>query len=92
MTKLKILSAIALLSAAVASPVFAQDASVTGPTHHSRAYDQRNFRGANNQLNAPVYAPSMTNEESRNLDNFGTTGRDPSRVGGESPWLKPSGS
>ena len=92
MTKLKILSAIAVLAAAIASPVFAQDEGVMhGPTYHGRAYDQRNFRGAYNQLNGPSYAAPRTEEE-RNLENFGFSGRDPSRVGGESPWLNPSGS
>jgi hypothetical protein len=83
------LSAIALLSAAIASPVFAQDAGVVGPTHHGRAYDQRNFRGANNQLNSSGDAAPQTRDELRNMENFGFSGRDPSRVGGENPNLNP---
>lgn len=90
MTKLKTLSAIAILATAIASPVFAQDAGVFQPTHHGRAYDQRDFRGAYNQLNGPSYvAPT---ESGRNIENFGFSGRDPSRPGGEDPSLKPSGS
>ena len=85
MTKLKTLSAIAILAAAVASPVFAQDASVFEPDHHGRAHDQRNFRGAYNQSTVPY----LTSDEYRNLENFGFSGRDPSRVGGESPNLNP---
>jgi hypothetical protein len=83
MTKMKTLSAVMILSAAVATPVFAQ------PTHHRRAYDQ--FRGSYNQLNGPAYAVPSTQEE-RNIENFGFSGRDPSRVGGEDPSLNPSGS
>jgi hypothetical protein len=89
MTKIKILSAVAILSAAIASPVFAQDAGAFGPTHAGRGYVQQNFRGAYNQSNA-IYAAPLTNDEYRNLQNFGTTGRDPSRIGGESPWLNPA--
>ena len=91
--KLKLLGAIAILAAAVASPVFAQDAGPLRPTHHGRAHDQRNFRGAYNaygQSNDRFSTAPLTNEESRNLENFGMSGRDPSRVGGESPWLNPS--
>ena len=90
MTRLKTLSAVAVLSAAIASPVFAQHARVNGPRHHGMAYDQQNFRGAYNQLNEPFHAAPPTEEE-RNLENFGFSGRDPSRVGGESPSLKPPG-
>ena len=99
MTKLKTISAIAAISAAIAGPASAQDAGVIGPAyrghayhgHYGRAYDQRNFRGAYDQLNGPFYAAPQTDDE-RNIENFGFSGRDPSRVGGESPWLNPSGS
>jgi hypothetical protein len=94
MTKLKTISAIAVISAAIAGPASAQDAGVIAPAYHGhygRAYDQRNFRGAYDQLNGPFYAAPQTDDE-RNIENFGFSGRDPSRVGGESPWLNPSGS
>ena len=81
MTNLKTLSAIAILTAAIATPVFAKE--------HSRAHDR--FRGAYNQLNGPSYAIPQT-QEGRNIENFGFSGRDPSRVGGEDPSLNPSGS
>ena len=94
--KLKALGAIAIVSAAIAGPVFAQDtgmedAGMLRPAHHGRAYDQRNFRGAYNydQSNDRFGAAPLTNEEYRNLENFGMSGRDPSRIGGESPWLNP---
>src|ERR1700751_1022509 len=83
MTKMKTLSAAIILSAAVAAPVFAQ------PTHHGRTYDR--YRGAYNQVNGPFYAIPQT-QDGRNIENFGFSGRDPSRVGGEDPSLKPSGS
>jgi hypothetical protein len=82
MTRMKTLSAVIILSAAVATPVFAQ------PGHHGRS----NYRGAYNQLNGPSYAAPGTSEEQRNIENFGFSGRDPSRVGGEDPSLRPSGS
>jgi len=95
MTKMKTLSAVIILSATVATPVFAQDAGVRRPqprpTHHSRAYDQQNFRRAYNQSNAPFYAQPLTNEERDNIEDFGFSGRDPSRVGGEDPYLHPGG-
>jgi hypothetical protein len=83
MTKLKTLSAVIILSAAIATPVFAQ------PTHHGCAYDR--YRGAYNQLNGPSYTVPQTREE-RNIQNFGFSGRDQSRPGGEDPSLNPSGS
>ena len=103
MTRMKTLSAVIILSAAVATPVFAQDASVLGPgsgygfkpqrspTYHGRAYDRWNYRGAYNQLNGPFYAAPRT-ESDWSIENFGFSGRDRSRVGGEDPSLRPSGS
>jgi hypothetical protein len=95
MTKMKTLSAVIILSAAVATPVFAQDAGVRRPqpglSHHGRAYDRWNYRGAYNQLNGPFYAAPRT-ESDWSIENFGFSGRDPSRPGGEDPSLRPSGS
>jgi hypothetical protein len=52
MTKrLRIISAIAILSATIATPVLAQ------PIHHSRVH-VRHFRGAYNQLIEPYDAPA----------------------------------
>ncbi len=76
MTNLKTLSAIAILTAAIATPVFAQ------PTHHSRALDR--YRGAFNQVNGPSYANG-----GRNLENFEFNRSFP---GGEDPSNNPSGS
>jgi len=93
MLKLKTLTTIAILSASLAGPAFAQDAQdpgMRGPAHYDRSYDQRNFRGAYNRLNGPFYAAPFT-QEGRNIENFGFSGRDPSWVGGEDPSLNPSG-
>ena len=78
MTKMKTLSAVIILSAAIATPAFAQ------PTHHGRAYDL--YRGAYNQLNGTSYAAPQTREE-RNIQNFGFSGRDPSVPGGKDSSL-----
>ena len=81
--KIKTLGAIAILTAAVATPVFAQ------PTHHSRALDR--YRGAYNQVNGPSYATPRTGN-GRNIENFGSIERDPSVPGGEDTTLRPSSS
>jgi hypothetical protein len=89
MTKMKTLVTVIILSAAIATPVFAQDAGLVRPgSHHDRAYDQ-NYRGTYNQLNSTGDAAPQTRDELRNLENFGFSGRDPSRVGGENPNLNP---
>jgi len=90
MTKLATLSAIAIIVAAIATPVFAQDAigpgyglkSQPGTKHRS------NYRGPHNQTNASFYTRPLTNRERLNIENFGWSGRDPSRVGGEDPYLR----
>jgi hypothetical protein len=74
LTKIKIRTAV-ILSVAIATPAFAQDVRVHGPTHHVRS---------NNHLSVRVdHAAPLTGEEYRNLENFGFSGKDPSRVGGE---------
>jgi len=85
--KMKTLGAVIILSAAVAAPAFARDASVLAP-HHGRVHDRSNYRRAYNQLNGPFYAIPRT-QAGRNIENFGFSGRDPSRVGGEDPNLNP---
>jgi hypothetical protein len=94
MTNMKTLGAVIILSAAVATPVFAQDSGVLGSgsrTHHGRTHDLRNFRGVYNQLNGPIYATPRA-QDGRNVETFGFSGRDPSWPGGEDPSLRPSGS
>jgi hypothetical protein len=78
MDKLKTLSAVIVLSATLATPVFAQ------PTHHIR-----HFRGAYNQMIGPSYYPVPSSQSERNIENFGFSGRDRSRPGGWDPNLNP---
>ena len=100
MTKMKMLTGVIILSVAIAAPVFAQDAGVHGRGsrhrleiqpgtnyHHVRPHDRSNFRGAYNQRNEP-FDPDP--QFQRNIENFGFSGRDPSRIGGEDPSLHPS--
>jgi hypothetical protein len=76
MTKTKTIGAAIALSVVVAAPAFAA-------THHVT-----NFRGAYNQVNDDSFAVPSTRAE-RNIQNFGFSGRDPSRVGGWDPSLNP---
>jgi hypothetical protein len=101
MTKMKALGAVIILSAAFAAPVFAQEAIgagsglepqlVTNYRSNYRIPDKQNVRGAYNLSGASFDAHPLTNEERRNLEDFGFSGRDPSRVGGEDPYLHPGG-
>jgi hypothetical protein len=104
MTKMKTLSAVALVSAVIAAPVFAHDAggsashtglkSRSGSTyHHVRAHHRR-YVGYHPHMSGAYNPPNERfdpdPEFQRNIENFGFSGRDPSRVGGEDPSLHPS--
>jgi hypothetical protein len=82
MIKIKTLSAVIILSAAIATPVFAQETNVVAP-HHTRIHE-RNYRGAYNSVNGSSYEAPRTN-----IENYGFSGRDPSRIGGMDPDLNP---
>jgi hypothetical protein len=58
MTKIKTLSAVIIFSTAIATPVLAQDPSVTqsSPTRHVRSHAS-NYRGSYNQVNQPAHDP-----------------------------------
>ena len=73
MINVKTLSVVIVLSAAVATPVFAKG--------HGRALDR--YRGAYNQLSAPADAIPDT-QAGRNIESFGF--RSPT---GGSTWLDP---
>jgi hypothetical protein len=85
----KTLSAIAILSAALSSPVLAQSGHMRGPAHNGPAYHLRHFRGVYNQapLDEPYYtgAPDAGNwiGEDRQFDR--------SFPGGHNPDLNPPG-
>ena len=101
MNKMKALSAGIILSAAIAAPAFAQDAiapgyglelqPVTNYRSNYRAPSEQNFRGAYNRSNETFYVQPLTNKERRNVEDFGFSGRDASRIGGEDPYLHPAG-
>jgi hypothetical protein len=63
--KIKTLSAVIILSAAVATPVFAQ------PNHHSRTHGLRDFRGVYNQSTEPLYATPRTLDRSNGFHKTG---------------------
>jgi len=81
MTNMKTLSAVIILATAIATPAFAKE--------HGHAQDR--YRGAYNQMTEPSFAVPAT-QAGRNIENFGFSGRDSSRVGGWDPSLNPSGS
>jgi len=91
MHMMKAISAAVVLSAAVAAPVLAQEVYVSavpyayGPGGRAQTYYRSYDRTAPGD-----YLPSDI-DQYRNLQNFGFSGRDPSRVGGETPNLRPSG-
>jgi hypothetical protein len=94
MTKMETLSAVIILSAAVATPVFAQDAGVLRPGSHSGSKPQPvtnhrpDFREGYNALNGSLSATPRT-QDNWNRENVGFGGSDPSRVGGQDPSFHP---
>jgi hypothetical protein len=103
---MRTITAAAILSALIASPVFAEEirnvnnaGAAYGPYAHPvphRSYGRearlQRFYRSYNQVGPTVVAPPPTSEAYRNLEGFGFTGRDPSRVGGYNPNLNPPGS
>ena len=83
-TVLTILGALLITGSAV------QVAAASNYHVYSRGHDQSDYRRAYNQVNEPSYAAPLTSQEERNRENFGFSGRDPSRIGGEDPNLNPS--
>lgn len=89
MYTIKAISAAVVLSATIATPVFAQTVRPyarapyeAAPGTFYRSYDQ-----------VPGdYLPPRNSDEFWSLENHGFTGRDPSRVGGDSPSVNPPGS
>ena len=104
MNCMKTIIAAAILSTSVAIPAFAQDVgnvdnvgaagSYAGPARYSHGREGRmqRFYQSYNQVGPDVVAPPPAGQAYRNLENFGLSGRDPSRVGGYSPNLNPPGS
>lgn len=90
-TTIKTLGAIATVAtvtvtALLSSPVFAQHEHVRRSGHYGSAHDLRHFRGTYNQ--APVNEPFFGMPDGAAAE----SPRDPSRVGGVDPNLRPSAS
>ena len=94
MHMMKAIGAAAALSAALAGPVLEQE--VYGPAVGAAPYAYgpgsraQTYYRSYDRTPPGDYLPSDI-DQYRNLQNFGFSGRDPSRVGGESPHLHPSG-
>jgi hypothetical protein len=91
MTKMKTLSVVIILSATVATPVFAQDAGVRESGSRHALESKPNARGAYNQLNGPSYAGTRTRDH-WSPENLGNNERDPSIPGGEDTTRRPASS
>jgi hypothetical protein len=59
--------------------------------HARKGHDRWIFRSSYNQSGGPSHAAPLTNGEKRNLEDFGWTGRDPSRPGGKFPYFNGTG-
>ncbi len=95
MIKIRALVSTIIVSAVVAGPILAQDAFAESRSrdrmqiqahHHGRVYHRNNFHGAYNSYRQPNIDEM---QYQRNRENFGFSGRDRSRVGGEDPALHP---
>lgn len=98
MFKLKTLGAMLVLSAITAAPAFAKHSGsrhgVTSKhgsmSRHVRAHHYRYVRGGAYVQRQPSDRYDPDPEFQRNIENFGFSGRDPSRIGGMDPSLHPS--
>jgi len=82
MTKIKMLNALMIVFATVATPVLAQDAGKRGPANGYGPVSQSSPRGAYNQVNEPsTNAKGMRDRWSP--ENSGTVDKDPQITGGE---------
>jgi hypothetical protein len=91
MNKLKLISAAVIVSASIAGPAFAQDIGTGGPYVRAAPYAgpasrPQTYYRSYGQVSPEYYAP-RNDDEYRNPQNFGFTGRDSSRARGD-----PSGS
>ena len=89
MTKLKILSGVVILSAAIAAPAFAQGVEIWGP---GSRYGWEPEPGSIYHYGRSCIQGPGFGEPCRGRLYGWSIGRDRSRVGGEAPSLRPSGS
>jgi hypothetical protein len=79
---LKSLSAVALVTAALASPAFAQDSDAPQKPVHAL----RHYRGSYNQVQEPEFAAPRAPVSGSYFDH---DSYDPSRIGGRNPNFNP---
>lgn len=82
---IKTLSAVALVTAALSSPVFAQDEAATSPQKPIHAL--RHYRGTYNQVQGPAFVAPRVGGDWATEHDF-----DASRIGDHDPDYSPSGS
>jgi hypothetical protein len=97
MTNVKTLGAVLVLAAIIAAPGLAKD---TGSRYGMRSKHGSVFRHVHTHHRSYVRGAFIQRRPSdrydpdpefqRNIDNFGFSGRDPSRIGGMDPSLHPS--
>ena len=80
---IKALTAVAIVTVALASPAFAQDESAPQKPVHAL----RHYRGAYNQVQGPAYVSPRASEDWATEHDF-----DRSRIGDHDPDFNPSGS
>jgi hypothetical protein len=88
---MKMLGALMILSATVATPVLAQEAGTRGPGSPYGLASQSSPRGAYNQVNGPSYTPTRMRDRF-SPENSGNAEKDPSITGGEDMTRRPSSS
>ena len=86
-TVLLVLGTMLMAGSVVQVAKAAEDARKTDNT--AAVAQDSHYRGAYNQSNGSSSAAPLTAEEKRNKEDFGFSGRSPSRPGGESPSLNP---
>jgi hypothetical protein len=91
MTKMKILGALIIVSATIATPVLAQQAGKRGAGSPYDSQSQSSQRGAYNQVNGPSNTATQTRDH-WNPENTGNNEKDPSMTGGEDTTRHPSSS
>jgi hypothetical protein len=79
---IKTIGAVAIVTASLASPVFAQDNTVPQKTVHAL----RHYRGSYNQAQDPAFVAPRAPIGGTYFEN---ESRDPSRVGGHDPDFNP---
>ena len=81
---IKTLSAVALVTAALSTPVFAQDEAGTSPQKPIHAL--HHYRGAYNQVQRSAFVAPRSSEDFNAVNDF-----DRSRIGDHDPDFNPAG-